>query len=193
MEEKKTSGEDRLIIPKVFYRYDTGEPFSECMICQADLLSSGRPYVIEKSIKRYAELNATDIIYEYAICMPCAMEQKKAMSAESLQNIENYFSTNLPRDPGLPPEMTVEEHLNRCLLFGEPVQKMTEYVIQAACVGNKLSPMVPPYVIGEKAMHEISELISAKTRDEIDGFIDRYFSGPPEWRELLRSKKVVLL
>ena len=193
MDEEITPGEERLSIPKEFHSYDTGKPFSNCIICNRDLLASYTPYIIEKSIKRYADLNATDVLYEYAICMPCALEQKKAMSVESLRNTEQYFLTNLNKNRERAMDTMAGNKLQNCLLFGEPIDEMTEYVIQATCVGDKLSPMISPYVIGERAMHDISELISMKTRDEIDGFIDRFFGGPPEFRELLRKRKVVLV
>jgi len=180
-------------IPKEFYSFDTGKLFSECMICGRDLLTSGVTYMIEKSIRRYPDLDASETIYDYAICMPCAVEQKKAMSEESLRRIEQYFTNGFQNGAAFIGDMTMEQRLEKCLIYGKPIGEMSEYVLQAACVGNKLSDSLPPFVIGQKAMNEISELLSAKTRDEIDGFIDRHFSGPPEFRELLRERKIVLI
>ncbi len=63
--------EDGDKIPTEFYSYDSGQPFESCIQCGIDLLNSGITYVVEKSVKRYPDLDHFDIIYEYAMCMNC--------------------------------------------------------------------------------------------------------------------------
>ena len=76
--------EFRQPIPSFFHAYDTGAPFRSCQVCERDLMTYTKPYVIEKAIRRYPKFDTEDVIFEYAICMDCAEEQRKQMSKESM-------------------------------------------------------------------------------------------------------------
>ncbi|MDH5397805.1 MAG: hypothetical protein OEX02_06650 [Cyclobacteriaceae bacterium] len=195
--EKNKDEDYRVEIPREFYSYGTGSMFDQCIMCSRELLVGNTPYIIEKSVKYYPELKSHDIIYEFAICMPCAIKQKKAMSAESQKNLETYFNSRIDIGSKVmlrsKPDFELKNHVGKCIIYGTPVTEMTEYVLQAACRGSKMDVNVLPFMIGEKAVSEMAELISDQTRGEMDDFFEQYFSGPPEWRELIRKHKPVLI
>ena len=178
-------------IPKDFYSFDTGEPFKSCLMCNRDLLVDGQIYVIERSIKTYPGTTAMDVLYEYAMCIDCALKQKETISEESLRNIENYFRFNLSLDQ-LSKSYDHESKAKHCIVHGTSTDQMSEYVIQATCNGNNLDSTVQPMIFGDQAISEMEELISVATRDEMDDFIDQHFGGPPEWREILRKRTLLI-
>lgn len=184
-------------IPKEFYSYDTGKPFKKCMICQEDLIDPPKHYIVEKSIKRYPEMDHTDVIYEYAMCMGCVMKQQEFISQESLQNMMEYMQ-NLNFNIKIRMEMKEEEVEDEkipttCSVHQTSVEDMTEYVIQGTFKGNQRDTSIPMLLFGSDALEEMQELLSYKTREGMDDFMDRWFSGPPEFRELLRERKTVLI
>ena len=79
-------------IPEEFYSFESNQPFENCLVCKADLLSGEIEYFIEKAVRNYHEHDVSDIVYEYAICWHCAHDMNSQMSAESMQNIQDYFS-----------------------------------------------------------------------------------------------------
>ena len=50
-----------------------------------------------------------------------------------------------------------------------------------------------PFIIGDEAMEEMQGLLSQKTQDELDRFVDDNFGLPPELKELLKDKPLVLV
>lgn len=176
-------------IPTKLHSYDHGT-FKNCIICNRDLIKPDEQYIIEKAIRRYPGYNTEEIIYEYAMCLPCAMEQKKALSEKSMNSIQeymskfgNFFSSSEEADKG---------GMDTCSLFGTKVSEMDEYMVQGLCIGSRLMPNSKPIVIGQKAMEQISELLSEKTRGEMDDFIDTHFGGPPELKAILKGVKVYI-
>jgi len=178
-------------IPEEFHNHE-GNVFNQCIMCGCDLFESGEDYFIERCIKKYKEFDKQDVIYEYATCSTCAEKMRKSMSVESLQRIEQYMFTHLTQNVQRI-KMDKDEKMSACIIHGTPVQDMQEFTIQAHCRGNKLVNAIFPILIGEKAKEEMSELLSAQTKDEMDDFMDQYFTGPPEIREILRKRKVVII
>ena len=86
---------------------------------------------------------------------------------------------------------SADEWLSNCLVKQTPITDSSEYQIFAHCRGDQLLFTHLPYAISGEAMMELSNLISEKTREELDGFIDQHFGGPPEFRELLKDNKFV--
>ena len=180
-------------IPKELFSYDTGEPFTHCMICQIDLMNPPKQYLIEKSIKRYPEHDHVDVIYEYAMCFECMMKQQEYISKESLQNLMEYMQSIRFNPDKLMDEEGRMKVPDTCTVHGHSIQEMTEYVIQGTFRGKNPDENIPMMLFGQYAMEEMQELLSVQTRDGMDDFMDRWFSGPPEFRELLRERKTVLI
>ncbi len=179
-------------IPKVFKTFVSEEYFSSCIICEKYLLDDSTEYVIEKVMKDgYAEV-------EYAMCLDCLEEMRKKMSEESLQRIGKYFDSHIDFyskrvDLMLSRNNNVDDYISTCLVNGRKISEFSEYQIFAHCRGHHLMISVFPYMISQPVTEEVQELLSAKTREELDGFTDDYFGLPPDLREIIRNKKLILL
>ncbi|MEN8249023.1 MAG: hypothetical protein ABFS32_08830 [Bacteroidota bacterium] len=184
-------------IPKDFYAFDTDKPFTNCLVCQRELLTGEVDYFIEKAIRNYKDHEVSDIVYEYAICVHCAQDMNGQMSAESMQNIQDYF--------GRQPEFLLKvydhnakwEELeeislpDECVITMQPKSDLDEYMIYGHFRGDKMVKSSMPYLLSGQVMDEISDLLSNQTIDQLDGFMGEYFGGPPELEELWKPRRPV--
>lgn len=177
-------------IPKAFYSFDN-KPFTNCIICNNYLLEDGTQYLIERAIKKL------DVIFEYAICLECADEMRLSLSADSINKIESYFNNHVDlfdRQNQLAnhDEMRAEEWISHCVIKGTHVHDAGEYQIVAHCDGKDLLFSHMPYMISKPAMEEMSDLLSEKTKDELDRFIDDHFGLPPVWKKALKEDGILV-
>jgi hypothetical protein len=184
-------------IPKIFFSSDTGKPFSNCLMCGKFLLQNGTSYMIEKAIKQHPEMNVTETIFDYALCTDCAVRMNAAMSVESRQRISAYFAENVnlaERRETLLQKKTlrVQPWLNKCVIKKTPIAQSPEYQLVAQFDGKHMLFTYMPFALSFEAMDEMGGLMSAQSRGEIDDFIGRYFSGPPEVAEILRKRLVLV-
>jgi len=193
----KEHDHNKKLIPEAFFNYSTGSHFTNCLDCERYLLGGDTEYFIEKAIKSYKGYKATDVIFEYAICMECAEKVRKKMSVESMQSIQDYFMSNVNLNKRLKfvndntdrPERWIDE----CMVKGTVKEDLEEYQIYAQCRGDALITTQMPYMISGPALDEIANLLSNETLDELDGFMKDNFGPPPELAETLPSRKVVLV
>ncbi len=185
-------------IPKSFYSDVNDLPFAECSMCGKNLLENNTSYVIEKAIKNYKGHDFSSTIYEVAICTDCHSNMQKAMSEESLLNLQNYHNEIL-KSKGSQVitfdmrDFNINTWLSKCFFYDDEVNEMDEYQIVGQFRGNKLVLNTPPIIVGEKAMHEMSELLSEKTREDMNGFRDKLIGPSPEIEELIYGKKLLLI
>ncbi len=175
-------------IPAMFRSDLTGEPIERCLVCERFLLNDGVQYLIEKAYKQRRRFHSQEIIFEYAICLDCHAEMRGSFSEESLVRIDGYFSRRvnlakrreeLLKSAG----MNIEKWVSCCVINGTPVKAMNEYQMLCQCDGMNLLFAYLPYTLGGAAMDDIMQLLSNKTLDQLDGFIEQYFGLPPEFRE----------
>ena len=186
-------------IPKEFLSFETGEPFQNCKICDMDLTRPDSHYVIEKAIRKYPGYEASDVVFEYAICFSCAEGFRSELSRESLESIEKYFMSNVDlkhqahRFQNPEEAVNLDDFTNKCLIKGISKQEVEEYQIYGECKGNKLVCGNMPYMISGEAMDEIADVLSDKTLDELDGFAGKYLGPSPELESLFRGRKLILI
>ena len=186
-----------LDLPREFYNSETQQPIANCLMCNRFLLSPGTTYMIEKAIKQHHELNFSEPIFEYAMCMDCAVKMNAALSEESRMRISAYFQTHVNFEKRREQLMQANSReitpwIERCLVKNTVITSCREYQLVAQCYGSQLLMTDMPFALSIEAMEEMSELLSAKSRGEMDDFIGQYFSGPPEVAELLKKKFVLL-
>ncbi|MBN1184940.1 MAG: hypothetical protein JXB49_21825 [Bacteroidales bacterium] len=179
-------------IPKVFKTFVSESFFSHCIICNKHLLHEGSQYLIEKAVKDHF------VEFEYAICLDCTEKLRETLSTESRQRVDEYFQSRIDlqqrRQKLLKEKGTnIDEWLSSCIFTGEHVNNIREYQIYAHCDGKDLLFTYMPYMISEKALEEMQGLLSKKTKEELDGFVDRNFGLPPEWKEALKKKDLILV
>ena len=184
-------------IPKVFRSSETGQPIAHCMVCNRYLLEDGTPYMIEKAMKQYPDLKLKEVIFEYAVCFKCSMMMTEALSEETRQRVDDYFTRHVDfvkRRSNLLQRKTkrVQPWLSRCLIKDTPISASREYQLVGQFDGKHLLFTYMPFALSMEAMDEITNLISNKSMGEIDDFMGKYFSGPPEIAELIRKRPFVL-
>jgi hypothetical protein len=179
-------------IPSEFHSFETGAPFTHCIEC-AHRLDDDRPYIVEKAIRQYPDYKVKDVLFDYAICLPCADTMKERMSKESMERITEYFNERVDifkqlaiysSEPG--------NSYSRCLVSGKPTEECYEYQIYALCQGDQLYEGMPPYMISGEVMEEIIPLLSEKTKDELDGFFRKHFSPDPTLMEPIGPKLILI-
>lgn len=185
-------------VPKTFHSFATGKPFDRCVVCGKHLLENGTQYVIEKAVKKYPGFGVQDVIYEYAMCIGCCTRMRETLSGESLVVIDRYFDNRVNlverrRRMLQTAGLNLDAWLGQCLLTGTPQEDLAEYQLYAHCDGPDLLFSYLPYMISARVLSDLSDLISAETKDVLDDFIDEHFGLPPELKQLLKTRKSVLL
>ncbi len=190
--ERNIYGFHTIEIPRVFKTFISEAYFKNCIICDRYLLDNETEYVIEKVISNgYVEL-------EYSMCLGCVEKMRQRMSEESMERVNRYFEENFDfyarRYHILASRSSnIDDYISSCLFKDKPVHELEEYQLLGHCRGDKMLLSVFPYIVSKNAIEEVQELLSAKTSEELDDFTDRYFGLPPDLKEILRTKRPVLL
>jgi hypothetical protein len=190
--------EIKIEIPKQFYSDSEGKPFENCLVCNKYLLKEGTSYVVEKALKTYKDYDFYSTVYEYAICLDCHTKMQEKMSEESKINLQSYYSKTITTKSSEPilissNNFDLNDWLSKCFFKGSLVKEMKEYQVVAQFNGSKMVLNMPPLVIGESALNEMSALLSQKTIDEMNGFRDKFLGPPPDIEELIYGKRLILL
>jgi hypothetical protein len=184
-------------IPEMLFSGDTHKPFANCMVCDKYLLQDGTPYMIEKAVRQIPEMNVKEVLFEYAMCMDCVVMMNASLSEESRQRINEYFAVNgnlASRSEKLlqGKKLDIESWVDTCVIKETPLTKTKEYQIVAQCDGHNLVLSYAPFALSMEAMEEMTALLSEKSLGEIDGFMGKYFTGPPEVSALLKRRLVLI-
>lgn len=185
-------------IPQIFHTYEKGEHFKKCITCDVDLISSGELYIIEKVIKQYTDTQTKDVIFEYAMCFNCVLKMKEAFSMVSLQRIQEYMLRHtkwiIKRNEMIKnEELDVDDWLAHCIINGTSIKELSEFQIACQCIGDKMVYSHLPYMISFEATEEISMMLSAQTKDEIDRFYKEFLGVPPDLQEFFNKPKLLLI
>ena len=190
--------EREIDIPQILCSSDTGTPLEHCMVCDRHLLDEDTPYFIEKSLRQYPGMKGQEVIFEYAVCLHCSVTMSESLSEESRNRTSEYlmkhgkFKSRWDELSKLE-DLSIGHWLGRCLLKDTPIAEAQEYQIVAQCVGRKLQLHDMPFALSLEAMEELAQLLSKESQGEMDEFIGKQFSGPPELAEILRRRPPVLI
>jgi hypothetical protein len=184
-------------VPNVFHNTDTLDIFRECTICGRELIDSNSSYIIEKAIKNYPASGVKDIIFEYAMCTTCMEKMRESFSSESLEKVNQYILDRtdlMSRRENFvgKGELDIDKWIASCIVNGKSTDELPEYQIMCQCQGKHMLFTHMPYMISCDATEEMQELLSQKTKDELQRFYDQYVGLPPELREIFNSRLPVL-
>lgn len=174
-------------IPERFYSFESGKPFERCISCDQYLLDDTH-YMIEMCIRRYPGYQAEDTVFDYAMCLDCAMKARNELSTDSMQTIYAHFGQHLQAHLTNPQSAV---HPDKCLVNGKKIEELSEYQVYAHCQGKYLTGNVQPYLVSMEALEKVLPLLSKKTRDYLDGFFDKHFSPDPSLFE--PTPKLILI
>ncbi len=175
-------------INKVFYPFDSDEPFKSCTMCQT-VFGENTDFLVEKAIK------GNDVIFEIAMCIPCAEKMRKQLSVDSMKRMEEYMAVvdfQARAEHFLENQSDrIEDYIGRCLVSGKQIEPNEEHQIYAFCQGREMIYSALPYAISGEIMDELQELLSPETRQEMDDFMDQYLI-PDDLRDLLKGRPVLV-
>jgi len=183
-------------IPPIFFSDLTGKAMETCVTCNKNLLHSKEPYIIEKAFRHYPEYDINNTIFEYIMCIPCAQKMNASMSKDSMEKIQDYFSTIDMVGRGKYMYETYGKDfnawINNCIVKHVERGGLEEYQICAQCVGDQIVFNVFPYMISHEASSEITDLLSSETLGEYNRFVDDYFGLPPAFKKALKESPVLV-
>ena len=185
-------------IPDLFKSHSDGTHLDHCIMCDQYLLEEGKNYLIEKAIRKYPEYEVADCIFEYAICFDCAQKMQENVSKESMEKVNAFFETNVnfpKRSLELYEDQNfnIEEWTDQCVVNGTARHDCEEYQVYGHFSGDKMIYSYFPYMISHEAIDALTELLSKETKDELDDFINEHFGLPPEYKDLLKDRPLVLV
>jgi hypothetical protein len=183
-------------IPEIFYSSMDKKPMAKCAVCGSPLLTGKDFYLIEKAFKKNIITQKDELIFEYAMCGPCQHNTSKELSKESLSNIKMYFDLYVDFQKRQEEfyksgNFKLSDYLNECIITKKPVHEFDEYQLGGYFFGNQLMLDNLPFAIGGKAIEELQEVISKKTRDFLDGFKDRIL--PVDIRDKVPDDFLILI
>jgi len=183
-------------IPEEFFSSKTNKPIDHCMLCGKNLQLDYSPYLIEKAFQKNISTQKFEVIFEYALCMVCQRNASSELSKESLANIKMYFNLYVDFDKR---QLQIEKNenfklstcLDNCIITNKPISQYNEYQIGGYFFRNQLLTDNLPFAIGEKAINELQDVISKKTRDFLNGFKDKVL--PPNIRDKVPDDFLILI
>ena len=101
---------------------------------------------------------------------------------------ENFVLEELEAQADLDREL-----LTKCAATGVKKEGLEEYNIVGQFVSDKMIVGQFPILLSPSIGEEIQELLSQKTKDEFDDFMDTINDVPTELKELFKTKRPVLI
>lgn len=179
-------------IPEELKSFVSEEMFTHCINCGKYLLDDEIHYMIEKAVA------GGNVEFEHAICIDCATDMRGYMSEESTKAVNDFFEKNfdqMNRMKTLFSENTIpsfEKWTEECAISHKSIKEIDEYQIFAHCCGKKMIYSVMPFIISGEVIEQISGILSVKTREELDKYMDKHFDLPPEMKEIFKRKKILI-
>lgn len=169
-------------IPRIFYSFEHEGIFQNCTVCDNFLLDDNISYFIEKAYR------AQEVVFEYAMCTECRDSMETELSMESMVNIGNYFiehvNMNYRQELLEQFDNNIKPWLDECIFTGTTRSECQDYQICAECQGGQLIVSFLPLMISSKAIEEIQELMSKKTRESFDRFVRDSLNPPVDFKDI---------
>ncbi|MEM7164060.1 MAG: hypothetical protein AAF581_01275 [Planctomycetota bacterium] len=151
---------DRGPIPRDFYQECEDAPFTTCQAC-TETLHDGREYFI---VKAY---HAERCVVEFALCGVCVLELSGEFSEESWRVIRESSSA-------------IQQHLEVARDACAYCQKSEgELLSRSKMIVCRYDRVLEQAMICDACDSASQERLSAKTRDEIDDFMQEILPGVP--------------
>lgn len=181
-------------IPADFYNTLTNHYFTQCTICNTHF-DEDSMYLIEKACKR-VNSGFVHTIFEYSICMDCAVGFNEKMSKKSLEAMQHFMLLNSnitkQREKLAEEEADYSNWLSHCIVNCSSIESLTEYNICGMFRGDKMMLGDFPYMMSLEAMEQMVEILSKETKEELDNFKRTHIDGPPEFEELFKRRPILV-
>lgn len=174
-------------IPTDFWSAFLERPFQNCVCCQCDLPQASA-YVIQKQFVR------NEVVLEMAICQACRQELSESFSEETrdrigkklAENAQNSASSHRSTEYSLiSPADLLHRFMNRCFLCGRARETSNRYSLTGLFCGDQIAvqyspPSQSPVMVCEGCEKGYVGLLSQKTRDTWERFVEQFLGDPPE-------------
>jgi hypothetical protein len=150
--------EDRPIPQELWSEY-LDAPFDTCSSCGESL--SGGIYEIQKVS------NQRETILELACCMRCSQSLAREYSAASMESIRRFLTTHLD----------LRRAPDACNICGCAIAAAPTSSVWAVCSAQRL--LLPVLHVCSSCEEAMQELLSQKTKDAHEDFVNRTFPGVP--------------
>jgi hypothetical protein len=179
MEDREVPEEYKPIgpIPKELYSEYEERPFKTCTRCGETLADFEEGYRISKVHR------AGEVLFEYALCGPCFLNIYEESSDETKVALYQYQRDRL-RDDVVSGEA--------CALCGKEKDQIenAEFALVGACHSDQLMDL---NLVCGKCVEDMNHLVSKKTRDVWDRFVQENFPGVPADFEPMPSEPAPFL
>lgn len=168
------------IIP-AFYNSKTNKPYETCIYCD-EILENAGTYLVQKSFKINELTGDYDIEAEFAMCEKCNELLSKELSNESKLALMTYMSNMRYSDSRncSSYENDLLSNMQTCAKHNKIWNSYKEYTIVGLFSEQYLIIEGLPLLIGEKAILEMNDLLSDKSRRLNDHFV-KDIINPPEY------------
>lgn len=87
----------------------------------------------------------------------------------------------------------LNDWISHCAIKGTPMQDCSEYQLCCQCDGPDMLFTHLPMMLSEQALIEITEQLSAQTKEELDRFQEDFLGLPPDLKELFRDRSILVV
>ncbi|MEW4488734.1 hypothetical protein AB1L42_11660 [Thalassoglobus sp. JC818] len=189
---------DRKKTPREFYSEYTEKPFTQCIDCGQEFCESHDLFTVLKSVV------GGETVFEMAICIFCALQMRSRYSEETTQNMRDFFEKQSVNredaasdvDDSQAADDTLSEGeqsadpmygIEQCTFCSKPRSDCHRYEIVGLFIDEDLIVDLStdglaggsPMMLCDECNAKMSEMVSKKTRDEWDRFVEEHFDGPP--------------
>lgn len=149
-------------IPEEMYSEYESRPFRSCTRCGETLHDFKEGYRISKVYRN------GEVLFEYALCAPCFLGILEESSDETKEALYEYQKERIRMNTGA----------EDCVLCAKERDAVDngEYALVAACLGGQLLDI---NMVCGHCIESMNGLVSKKTRDVWDRFVQENFPGVP--------------
>ena len=149
-------------IPEELHSFYEDRPFKSCTRCGEGLEHFEEGYRVSKVFR------GEEVIFEYALCLPCLKSLFEESSEESKQRLMQFQMERFRFVSGF----------DECALCDHERESMPvpDFGLVGICLGEGL---VESNLICGQCMEAMSECVSEETRKEWDRFVEENFPGVP--------------
>jgi hypothetical protein len=172
-----SEGETEIEIPRLFYSEETDLPFERCIDCDRALLSPTDDlgfvsYQVSKVFVR------NEAVFEFAMCADCQGRLHQEFSEETCEAIIQFCRENMM---GIFQSQhdSFQETIAACVVCDRAREDCHRYSLGGLFSGMSLQLTPWPHIICDECESQVGELISQKTRDAWDRFVEEHFDSPP--------------
>ena len=149
-------------IPEELWSFYEDRPFKSCTRCGEGLVDFKEGYRVSKVIR------GEEVIFEYALCVPCLRRMFDEASEESKQRLFEFQMSRFREVSGFD-ECALCDHERATM-------EVKEYGLVGICIGEGLAES---NLICGDCMEAMSECVSEQTRRSWDRFVEENFPGVP--------------